>query len=103
MKYLRLVSLKENALTNIIMQWEIDKYASKKELLETAYTKIDLLLDCFEKETLLSQLNDMQIEVFGATNGKKEKCGCFESKYTIPFHFVNLILKEYNLKIIYED
>ena len=62
MKYLRLVSLKENALTNIIMQWEIDKYVSKKELLETAYTKIDLLLDCFEKETLLSQLNDMQIE-----------------------------------------
>lgn len=101
MKYLTLVSLKENALTNVVMRWEIDKYASKKELLESAYTKLDLLLDCFEKQTLLSQLNDMQTEVYGANNGGG--CGCFETKYTIPLHFVNLILKEYNLKIIYED
>lgn len=101
MKYFKLVPLNENSFTNVIIEWDISKYKNEKELRENAYNKIDLLLACFKKQTLLSVLNEMQCEVFGSNNGKE--CGCFESKFSIPLYFVNLILKQYNLKLIYGD
>lgn len=104
MKFLRLKSLKTDGSSSpIIMQWNLDKYPSSKELLENAYLKIDSILICFDKDTLHSQLNDMQIEVTYAQNESFDKCGCFKSKYTIPLYFINLVLKQHNLKLEYGD
>lgn len=101
MKYFKLVSLNENYFTNVIMEWDVSKYKNEKELRQNVYIKIDLLLACFKKQTLLSVLNEMQCEVFWSNNRKD--CGCFESRFSIPLYFVNLILKQYNLKLIYGD
>lgn len=103
MKYLTLKSLNAYQFpTDTIFKWELSKWKDEDEKLrEFVYTKIDMLLLAFEKPALISQLNDMQVEVNIVQ--KDGKVGCFESKFTIPLYFVNLILKQYNLELKYED
>lgn len=62
---------------------------------ESATRKADQLLCGLRKFSLLAELNNMQAE---ATQGI-ENSKVFESKYSIPLYFVNLILSKFNMRI----
>ena len=59
---------------------------SKKEIIELA----DTILITFDKKGLMEHLNEMQGECSDEM---------FKSKYKIPDYFVNLILREHNMRI----
>lgn len=66
----------------------------------------DKIVRCVTKDdfSLSSALNTMQSEAL-YNNGmahlseEERKNYCFNNKYEIPFYFINLLLKPYNLKI----
>lgn len=63
---------------------------TKKEVIELA----DMILITFGKESLMSQLNEMQAEASVCDNKG------FEDKYEIRSYFINLILDKYNMKVL---
>lgn len=62
---------------------------------EIATKKADQMLCGLRKFSLVAELNNMQAE---ATQGV-ENSKVFESKYSIPLYFVNLILSKFNMRI----
>lgn len=63
---------------------------TRKEIIELA----DMILITFGKESLMSQLNEMQAEASVRDNKG------FEDKYKIRPYFINLILDKYNMKVL---
>lgn len=66
----------------------------------------DKIVRCVTNDefSLLSALNTMQSEALYnnsmASLSREEKANyCFNNKYEIPFYFINLLLKPYNLNI----
>lgn len=67
---------------------------SKEGIIELA----DKILRTFDRQGLMSQLNDMQ----GHTNyynadGDFVECELFANKYEIPAYFINMILSKYGM------
>ena len=101
MMNLKLISLDDNDYGEIIFVWEKGKWGCQKDFREYVYSKIDNILCVFKKTALTVELNDMQCEVLSAEAKKRD--GCFESKFTIPLYFVNLILQKHNLRLVEEE
>lgn len=77
-----------------------DKYTEASVLFigETPQATIDwadILLDTMHGFSLIGELNTMQSNA-GVHSGAPT---VFDNKYDIPFYFINLILKDYNLKL----
>ena len=60
---------------------------------------LDQLLDRTNDFSLMSALNDLQTACYECAEGGVQ---AFPSKFEIPLMVVNLILKDYGLKIVYE-
>lgn len=65
---------------------------SKSAIIELA----DKIIRSFGKVGLMAQLNEMQTE---AQCGMEEN-EVFKNKYEIPLYFINLLLKEYNMRVV---
>lgn len=65
---------------------------SKSAIIELA----DKIIRSFGKVGLMAQLNEMQTE---AIYDMKEN-EVFKNKYEIPSYFINLLLKEYNMRVV---
>lgn len=71
--------------------------SSKREIIELA----DKIIRSFGKSGLMEQLNEMQAEaMFCGTNNNMEENEVFRDKYEIPAYFINLLLKDYNMKVV---
>ena len=74
---------------------------SKKAIIELA----DKIIISFGFDGLMSELNKMQGEALyndkmtGATEDELKKT-CWYNKYDIPSYFINLLLKQYNMKVL---
>lgn len=60
----------------------------------------DNLIRSFGKQGLLLQLNEMQANVQTVVGGELIAPDVFKNKFEIPSYFINLILKEYNMKVL---
>lgn len=86
-------------LTKFDPQYEdcIITRSSKREIIELA----DKIIRSFGKPGLMEQLNEMQAEaMFCGTNNNMEENEAFKNKYEIPVYFINLLLKDYNMKVV---
>lgn len=77
-----------------------DKYKEPSVLFigETPQVTIDwadTLLETMHGFSLIGELNTMQLNS-GVHSGVPT---VFDNKYEIPFYFINLVLKDYNLKL----
>lgn len=71
--------------------------SSKREIIEFA----DKLIRSFGKPGLIEQLNEMQAEaMYCGTNNDMEENEVLKDKYSIPAYFINLLLKDYNMKVV---
>ena len=67
---------------------------SKKDIIELA----DKILRTFDKQGLMSQLNDMQSHThYYNADGHCVECELFANKYEIPAYFINMILSKYGM------
>lgn len=89
--YIQLVSTKGQFKDDALQTWYIDDYGSRQQTLASIYDHLDKFFVTIGHRSLIVELNDMQHEVNGDKN--------FESKTTIPLYFVNLILRQHNLKL----
>lgn len=64
---------------------------------EQATRWADALLTTVTGFNLMSAMNEMQAQ---GCQWPQEDYGVFDSKFTIPLYFVNLLLKDYNLKMV---
>ena len=87
---LQLTKFDEQYLDTIIYR------QSKREIIELA----DKILLTFDRNGLMSQLNDMQCNThyYNADN-KYVECELFADKFEIPAYFINLILSRYGMKV----
>lgn len=65
---------------------------SKSAIIELA----DKIIRSFGKPGLMVQLNEMQTEA----QCDMEENEVFKNKYEIPSYFINLLLKEYNMRVV---
>ena len=65
---------------------------SKSAIIELA----DKIIRSFGKVGLMAQLNEMQTEA----QCDMEENEVFKNKYEIPSYFINLLLKEYNMRVV---
>lgn len=68
---------------------------SKKD----AIMKLDAILSCVANYSLMSNLNDMQMEACDYEGSDYAPKAPWDSKWTIPDYFINLVLSPYNVKI----
>nr|DAK83706.1 MAG TPA: hypothetical protein [Caudoviricetes sp.] len=82
-------------LTKFDSQYEdcVITRSSKREIIELA----DKIIRSFGKPNLMEQLNEMQAEAMYCDTNKNE---AFKNKYEIPAYFINLLLKDYNMKVV---
>lgn len=83
---MKVISIKRN--------YKLFESNSSKEIFEW----LNELLIATKEFSLLGELNEMQGHAgvrIGVKNGTR-----FDNKYDIPFYFINLVIKEYGLKII---
>lgn len=66
---------------------------------EEAIRRLDTILNCTAKFSLLSRLNDMQMESCNYDGSDYTPKSPWDSKWTIPDYFINLILKPFQVKI----
>ena len=69
---------------------------SKSAIIELA----DKIIRSFGKVGLTEQLNEMQTEAMYCNNNSMEENEVFKNKYEIPSYFINLLLKEYNMRVV---
>lgn len=70
---------------------------SKSAIIELA----DKIIRSFGKPGLMEQLNEMQAEaMYCGTNNNMKQSDAFRDKYEIPAYFINLLLKDYNMKVV---
>lgn len=89
--YIQLVSTKGQFKDDALQTWYIDDYSSRQHALASIYDYLDKFFITIGHRSLMEDLNEMQFNVNGDEN--------FKSKITIPLYFINLILREYNLKL----
>lgn len=69
---------------------------SKSAIIELA----DKIIRSFGKVGLMEQLNEMQTEAMYSSNNSMKENEVFKNKYEIPSYFINLLLKEYNMRVV---
>lgn len=85
---LQLTKFDEQYLDTIIYR------QSKREIIELA----DKIISTFRNESLMSQLNDMQLNThYFNADGKMVEDELFKDKFEIPAYFINLILSKYGM------
>ena len=68
---------------------------SKREIIELA----DKIISTFGNDSLMSQLNDMQLNTHYFKDGNMVECELFKNKFEIPAYFINLILSKYGMAV----
>lgn len=66
---------------------------------EAAIRRLDTILQCTNSFSLLSKLNDMQMESCNFDGSDYTPKAPWDSKWTIPDYFINLILKPFKVKL----
>lgn len=69
---------------------------SKEAIIKLA----DIIIESLTGKSLYAELNNMQTEACIVANGEFEEPTAFKNKYEIPSYFINLLLKEYNMKVL---
>lgn len=70
--------------------------SSKEALIRLA----DIIIESLTGKSLWAELNKMQTEACAVIDGEFVEPEIFKSKYEIPSYFINLLLKEYNMKVL---
>ena len=70
--------------------------SSKEAIIKLA----DTIICSFDRRGLMAQLNDMQANAMIIENGETIESAAFKNKFEIPSYFINLLLKEYNMKVL---
>ena len=73
----------------------IIKCASKEE----AIRRLDTILHCTNDFSLMAKLNDMQMEACNYDGSDYTPKAPWDSKWTIPDYFINLLLKPFKVKL----
>ena len=60
----------------------------------------DVILESIVGKSLYAELNKMQTNACAVIDGEYVESKVFENKYEIPSYFINLLLKEYNMKVL---
>ena len=68
---------------------------SKEAIIKLA----DIIIESLTGKSLYAELNKMQTEACAVIDGEFVEPEIFKSKYEIPSYFINLLLKEYNMKV----
>jgi hypothetical protein len=66
---------------------------------ESVIRHTDVILSSTTGFSLLAELNDMQLHATDVSHGKTEPSSVFANKFEIPNYFLNLVLRQYNLKV----
>lgn len=72
---------------------------SQREIIRTA----DYILSAIVNFSLLNELNNMQMQAHAndeVMEGDTPNRTVFDNKFEIPSYFINLILKDYNMKVL---
>ena len=74
---------------------------TKGKIIELA----DKILISFGRKGLMEMLNEMQSEALyndkmSGVSEEERKKSCWYNKYDIPSYFINLLLKQYNMKVL---
>lgn len=88
---IRLISINGPFKWEIFKTWNYNDYNDRPKTLLSVYESLDKFLVTLGYKSLIEELNEMQKQINGDKN--------FESKTTIPLYFVNLILRQHNLKL----
>ena len=94
-KFLYLYSIKEH---DFIKQLSYNNIQERKQVMMDMFCYVDVLLETFEKGSIISDLNDFQTEMLHILTTNFEK-SVFADKSTIPLYFVNIMLQKYNMVI----
>lgn len=89
---IQLVSTKGQFKDDVLQTWFVNDYGSYPQALAEIYEYLDRFFITLGHRSLIEDLNDMQHNIKGDKR--------FESKTTIPLYFINLILRQYNLKLV---
>lgn len=60
----------------------------------------DIIIVSIVGKSLFGELNSMQANACVMINGEFVESEVFKNKYEIPSYFINLLLKEYNMKVL---
>lgn len=66
---------------------------------QAAIMKLDTILSCTANFSLMSKLNDMQMESCNYDGSDFSPKTPWDSKWTIPDYFINMVLSPYNCLI----
>ena len=70
---------------------------TKEEIIKLA----DIIICSFNRGSLIGELNNMQANSYGQDDeGNVKIPDTFKNKFEIPSYFINLLLKEYNMKVV---
>jgi len=81
-----------------ILEFTKTDFQITSETREGIIRKADGILT-IKNVSLMSLLNDMQLEATYGNDISEKYNSPFENKFTIPFYFINLLLKEHNMKL----
>ena len=80
-----------------------DKYILYNKNKENIISIANAILETITGFSLISELNTMQAEAHAnevCKEGDTPNHTVFDNKYEIPSYFINLVLKDYNMKVL---
>lgn len=77
-----------------------DKDILYRDTKESIIRLADTILYTIANFSLLSELNNMQAHSGTFIDDKYVESETFKNKFEIPSYFINLILKDYNMKVL---